>query len=135
MALERARREELWLIESLLQGGETDGVIGGRARKNLRQVPSMIYWQGLARWGVRCVSGTREQWARAVARSSGLVLDDDGETVVTEPSWWHSGLPEPPESWPDEQSLELHPFEAEYLRHAATAATSQIGSTAAHWQE
>ena len=115
-ALERARREELRLIEFLLEGGETDGVIGGRARKNLRQVPSMIYWQGLARWGIRRVSGTREQWARAVARSSGPALDDDGQTVITGASWWHPGLPEPPESWPDERSLELHPSEAEYLR-------------------
>ena len=115
-ALERARREELRLIEFLLEGGEIDGVIGGRARKNLRQVPSMIYWQGLARWGIRRVSGTREQWARAVARSSGPALDDDGQTVITGASWWHPGLPEPPDSWPDERSLELHPSEAEYLR-------------------
>lgn len=115
-ALDRARREELRLIESLLEGGETDGVIGGRARKNLRQVPSMIYWQGLARWGIRRMSGTREQWARAVARSNGPALDDDGQAVIAGAYWWHSGLPEPPESWPDERSLELHPTEARYLR-------------------
>ncbi len=114
-ALERARREELRLIESLLAGGETDGIIGGRARRNLRQVPSMIYWQGLARWGIRRVSGTREQWARAVARSGEPALDDDGQEVDAA-SWWHAGLPEPPQSWPDEHSLELHSSEAEYLR-------------------
>lgn len=115
-ALERSRREELRLIESLLKGGEMDGVIGGRARKNLRQVPSMIYWQGLARWGIRRMSGTREQWARAVARSDGPAVDDDGQAVIPGASWWHSGLPEPPDSWPDERSLELHPTEAQYLR-------------------
>ena len=64
-ALERARREELRLIEFLLQGGETDGVIGGRARKNLRQVPSMIYWQGRAVGHPACVRN-----ARAVGSSS-----------------------------------------------------------------
>ncbi len=52
-ALERTRRKELQLIETLLQAGEKDGVIGSSARANLRQVPSMIYWQGLARWRIR----------------------------------------------------------------------------------
>jgi hypothetical protein len=115
-ALERARREELRLIEALLDAGDNDGVIGGRARKNLRQVPSMIYWQGLARWGIRRASGTREQWGRSVARSAGLAADDDGQLVVLGASWWHSGLPEPPDGWPHEASLRLRLVEAEYLR-------------------
>src|SRR4051794_12632184 len=34
-ALERSRRHELALIEALLQSDDTDGVIGGRARKDL----------------------------------------------------------------------------------------------------
>src|SRR4051794_14117809 len=55
-ALERARQEELRLIEALLSADDDhDGVIGGRARRGLRQVPSMIYWQGLTRWGIRRV--------------------------------------------------------------------------------
>jgi Family of unknown function (DUF6361) len=115
-ALDRARRDELRLIEALLDAGDDDGVIGGRARKNLRQVPSMIYWQGLARWGIRRVSGTREQWGRAISRSAGVAADDDGQLVATGPSWWHSGLPEPPEGWPHEASLRLRLVEAEYLR-------------------
>ena len=81
-ALDRARRDELRLIEALLDAGDDDGVIGGRARRNLRQVPSMIYWQGLARWGIRRVSGTREQWGRSVTRSAGLAADDDGQLVA-----------------------------------------------------
>src|SRR5688500_12111298 len=43
--LQRARREELQLVEVLMDAGERDGVIGSLARKNLRQLPSMIYWQ------------------------------------------------------------------------------------------
>jgi Family of unknown function (DUF6361) len=115
-ALERARSEELRLIEALLEAGENDGVIGGRVRKNLRQVPSMIYWQGLARWGIRRAAGTREQWGRAVSRSMGTAVDDDGQVVGTGSLWWHSGLPEPPEDWPQTAQLGLRGEEADYLR-------------------
>lgn len=115
-ALERARRRELQLIEPLLQAGDSDGVIGSSAKAKLRQVPSMIYWQGLRRWGIRRVDGTREQWGRAVARSTGTAVDDDGQTVTTAAAWWHASLPEPPPDWPDAASLTLRPEEAEYLR-------------------
>jgi Family of unknown function (DUF6361) len=115
-ALERTRRRELQLIEPLLQAGETDGVIGSSARANLKQVPSMIYWQGLARWGIRRVEGTREQWGRAVMRSHGTAIDDDGQTVNATASWWHASLPDAPPDWPDNASLALRAEEAEYLR-------------------
>jgi hypothetical protein len=115
-ALERSRRRELQLIDPLIQSGETDGVIGSSARGNLKQLPSMIYWQGLARWGIRRVEGTREQWGRMVTRSRGTTLDDDGQTVTTSPSWWHTSLPDPPEDWPEGASMALLPEEAEYLR-------------------
>ena len=114
--LERARREELRLIESLLDAGENDGVIGGRVRKKLRQVPSMIYWQGLARWGIRRSAGTREQWGREVSRSTGPAIDDDGQIVRFGNVWWHAGLPEPPEDWPESAELALRQEEADYLR-------------------
>ena len=106
-ALERTRRKELQLIEPLLQAGEKDGVIGSSARANLRQVPSMIYWQGLARWGIRRVEGTREQWGRAVMRSQGTAIDDDGQTVNATASWWHASLPDPPPGWPETASLDV----------------------------
>lgn len=115
-ALERTRRQELQLIDPLLRAGEQDGVIGSSAGAKLRQVPSMIYWQGLARWGIRRVEGTREQWGRAVARSHGTAVDDDGQVVDTTASWWHAGLPEPPLDWPEGASLTLRAEEADYLR-------------------
>jgi hypothetical protein len=115
-ALERTRRRELQLIGPLLQAGEADGVIGSSARANLKQVPSMIYWQGLARWGIRRVEGTREQWGRAVMRSQGTAIDDDGQTVDATASWWHATLPDPPPGWPETASLTLRAEEADYLR-------------------
>lgn len=80
-ALEHTRRRELQLIEALLAADDTDGVIGARVRKDLRQVPSMIYWSGPERWGIRRKAGSREQWSRSVARSEQLALDDDGQVV------------------------------------------------------
>jgi hypothetical protein len=115
-ALERTRRKELQLVESLLRAGETDGVIGSSARGNLKQVPSMIYWHGLVRWGIRQVEGTREQWGRAMMRSRGTAIDDDGQTVNAAASWWHASLPDPPPDWPERASLTLRPEEAEYRR-------------------
>lgn len=118
-ALERARRGELQLIEALLACSDeesNDGIIGAYARRDLQQLPSMIYWQGLARWGIRRVAGTREQWARTVARSGGRAIDDDGQVVDTDASWWHASLPEPPGDWPAQASLRLRQCEADYLR-------------------
>jgi Family of unknown function (DUF6361) len=139
-ALERTRRKELQLIDPLLHAGETDGVIGSSARANLRQVPSMIYWQGLARWGIRRVQGTREQWGRAVARSHGTAVDDDGQTVNATASWWHASLPEPPSDWPEKASLTLRAEEADYLRerireHCAGTMLAALVERRAAWAE
>jgi len=76
----------------------------------------MIYWQGLARWGIRRIEGTREQWGRTIARSHGTAIDDDGQTVNATASWWHASLPDPPAGWPEGASLTLRGEEADYLR-------------------
>src|SRR5262245_19340307 len=51
-----ARREEIRLIDSPADAGETDGVIGIEARSRLKRLPSNVYWQGLAAWGLRTLS-------------------------------------------------------------------------------
>jgi Family of unknown function (DUF6361) len=114
-AVDHARWRELRMIDALLESPDQDGVIGARARRQLQQVPSMIYWQGLGRWGIRRIEGTREQWARAVLRSGEPAWDDDGQ-LVERNSWWHEALPAPPEDWPDHAELTLRPAEAAYLR-------------------
>lgn len=40
------------LIDSLLAGGETEGVMGNVARKNLKRLPSDVYWTALRSWGL-----------------------------------------------------------------------------------
>jgi hypothetical protein len=113
--LEQTRRDELRLIDSLLKSGDQEGVIGARARQNLQQVPSLIYWQGLGRWKIRRREGTREQWARSLLRAEAPARDDDGE-LVDQNLWWDRGLPSPPGDWPQNATLALRPAEASYLR-------------------
>jgi hypothetical protein len=109
---------ERQLIEVLLTGDDTDGVIGARARGGLRQLPSMIYWSGLAAWGIRTRKGTREQWARLAGKqaSGGADVTDDGDSAGGSVSWWHDNLYEPPDDFPAQASLELRAGEAQYLR-------------------
>lgn len=109
--LGRSRKAELALIGALAEAGETDGVIGGRAGTQLKQLPSMIYWQGLERWGIRRRRGTREQWARSTRRHEAT---DDGDRLGPL-SWWHDNLVDPPEDFPQCASLLLTRAEAQYL--------------------
>ena len=44
------RNLEFRLITSLLAGGELQGVIGNRARNNLKRLPSGMYWAALGSW-------------------------------------------------------------------------------------
>lgn len=117
-AIEHVRWHELRTIDALLADGDRDGVIGGRVGQGLRQLPSMIYWSGLGRLGIRHSDGTREQWSRAVERGLVVTHDDDGQVVLgdSRTSWWDAGLPEPPEGFPQEVSLHLRPQDGEYVR-------------------
>jgi hypothetical protein len=122
-ALERASAHELRLIDVLVadvdqrSDGDRTGIIGWRAGRNLRQLPSMIYWSGLERLGIRRAAGTREQWSRATAAGVRVAYDADGQMVADGArSWWDPGLPDPPEGFPDVASLRLRPQDAEYLR-------------------
>lgn len=123
---ERARREEVTLIECLIESGETEGVIGIEARKTLKRLPSSVYWQGLGRWGIRLFPGSIEQYNRSLdglySRSSRLVRDDDGEPVGDgRRRNWHTSLPTPPAEFPQDASFQLTIVEAEYLRERVLA--------------
>lgn len=123
---ERARREEIALIDTLVDSGEKDGVIGIEARKTLKRLPSSVYWQGLTRWGIRLYPGSIDQYHRSLdgfyLGSSRAEQDDDGEPVgVSRRRNWHSGLPRRPESFPQGASFRLTRVEAEYLRERVLA--------------
>jgi hypothetical protein len=115
--LDRTRTTELALAQVLASGDDTDGVIGIRAGKDLKQLPSMIYWSGLERWGIRRRRGSREQWARS---ERGTHVNDDGERIGAL-GWWHDNLVGPPPGFPAVASLTMRSIDAEYLAERITS--------------
>lgn len=103
----KARREEVRLIQALLDTGDTEGVIGKEARERLQRLPSTIYWQGLERWGIRT--------ARVSLRAYHRALEGAAFSV------WHADLPAAPPDFPRRTDLALTLAEAEFLRDMITA--------------
>lgn len=104
----RARELEVATIQALLQGSDDDeGIIGRNSRAATKQLPSFIYWGGLARWQIRAFAGTRQEYVASLAqrRARADAPHDD--------PW--PGLPPEPDGVFDETTLQLPPAEAEFL--------------------
>lgn len=120
-----ARQREMALIYALERGGEQTGVIGIDARDRLQRLPSNIYWQGLAAWGIRLFHGSQEQYHRSFA-SLPVVQhrnrrNDDGEPVDGRVfANWHADLPSPPAAWLQQVDFRLSADEAVYLQERIT---------------
>lgn len=120
---DRARRDEIALIDALLEAedAEQGGIIGARARRSLKRLPSMVYWQGLGRLGIRRFPGGRDQYHRSLdgyyGRTSTTVRNDDGEAIeYGNVRNWDNRMPAAPAGFPKICSLSLTRDEAEYLR-------------------
>lgn len=117
----RSRDEEIALIEVLVRSDDSSGVIGERARHNLKRLPSNIYWQGLGRWGIRLFPGSQDQYFRSLdscyVSGDRSRRNDDGEPMEGKVLRnWHSGIPPAPKDFPRNVSLSLTVIEAKYLR-------------------
>lgn len=99
--LDHARGLEIRLIEALIVGGETIGVIGSEARERLKRLPSDVYWAGLLTLGIRTAPGNRMD---CLARTA----DPDGH--------WAAGLPDAPADLLDRTSFTLTRDEAGFLK-------------------
>ena len=135
---QQARRWQAALARALAVGGEGDaaGVIGIQAGEQLQRPPSVVYWSGLSRWGIRTFSGSLEQYHLSFDHLSqdarrGL-RSDDGEGELIEPGRrnWHGGLPAAPSGLFESTSFELSRQEAEYLQERIL--TSASGTFLAH---
>lgn len=63
----RARRYEILLIYSLLEGSdELTRIIGNSAKDSLQRLPSSIYWAGLYKWKLRLFDGSQDQYHRQI---------------------------------------------------------------------
>ena len=113
----RLRQDETRLIDCLRHLGPGKGVIGYQAGRNLKRMPSSIYWGALWEWGVRRVSlglGEYGQRAAALGRYRAARDDDGNVTDITQSVW--APLPSPPRDFLQaEISFELRPDEARTL--------------------
>ena len=113
----RLRHDEALLIDRLRHLGPGKGVIGYRAGRNLKRMPSDIYWGGLWDWGLRRLPlglGEYAQRAAALGRYR-AARDDDGNVTDRTGSMW-APLPGPPEGFLETDiSFDLTREEAETL--------------------
>ena len=98
----RLRHYEAQLIDCLRHLGPGQGVIGYRAGRNLKRMPSDIYWGGLWEWGLRRLPlGLWEYAERAAALGRyRAARDDDGSVTDPSSSMW-APLPPAPEGFLD----------------------------------
>ncbi len=109
------------LTNSIIGSEDSEGVFGKRSRKNLKRLPSSVYWQGLGRWGIRLFPGSQSRYHHSLDSFYGANAHtgrtDDGEPLddVTPPNW-HEGLPPESPGFLKRSSFMLSKVEAEYLR-------------------
>src|SRR5215212_9695414 len=98
----RARELQGRLVQSLKAGGEGSnaGVIGIDAGENIQRLPSVIYWQGLRRWGIRLFEGSTERYHASLDRfyreEQAPKLSEGGELLDRADRNWFGSIPSPP---------------------------------------
>lgn len=125
-----AQHVEGQVTESLKRKAPGAGVIGAEVGAAVQRPASDVYWQGVGRWRIRSFRGSRERYHRWLDRqrvtpfvdSTELSEPEDSESPIERGSRWHSGLPEAPSAFPELESLNLLPIEAEYLKERILAA-------------
>ena len=115
---DRLRNDEARLIDCLRHLGANQGVIGYNAGRNLKRMPSEVYWGGLGAWGIRRLDlSLRDYWKRASAlgRRVGHERDDDGNATRQSVLMWSADPPVPDNFLQHDISFELDPEEAQFL--------------------
>ena len=130
-AAQVGREHEIRLTDALLAGcpDGTQGIIGREAREQLKQLPRVVYWNGVAAMGIRRFPGSIRQYFqsldgyyRRVRREVGK--EDDADAVGPGAQNWDPSLPDPPDGWESELSLELTTDESLYLIDRAQTSLS-----------
>lgn len=117
-----ARELEFDLSEALVRGEETRDVIGRLAGRNLKRLPSSVYWAGLHTLGIRSMPGTQSAFLSYGPES---LKDHDLKL-------WTRDLPKAPEDLFQRASFALARGEADFLRDriASNARSSLLNELA-----
>lgn len=116
-ASEAGKREKV-LSGTLVKAEDRRGAYG----KDLKRLPSSIYWAGLGSWGIRRIPHlSQEEYYRCIndicahkPNESVAVYGDDDEENDAEPVW-RRGLPDMPSGFPDQADFALTRTEAEFI--------------------
>jgi hypothetical protein len=122
------KRLEYRLITSLMAGGENLGVIGNRARNDLKRMPSVAYWSALGVWGIRTRDFSSDgffrrqlDYRRLVRRTT--TTDDPEARVLLPETGLDPYLPESPEDLLSAADFKLLLKEEQYLSEHIAALT------------
>lgn len=127
------RKEEIRLINALLESDDTDGVIGKVSRDKLKRLPSSVYWNGLRTWRIFEQNLTLDEYHRQFEyfreAADGARDDDrqllDGSTRRD----WHPALPVPPDDFP-KVTFKLRAIDRAFLTERITLS---VGSSLLAW--
>ena len=113
----RLRHDEAQLIDCLRHLGTNQGVIGYAAGRDLKRMPSEIYWGGLGAWGIRRLDlGLAEYGRRASTLGRiGNEHDDDGNVTTRSVSMWQVDRALPDDFLRSDIGFELDAEEAQFL--------------------
>jgi hypothetical protein len=112
-AIDRGRKLELGLSQTLLDAGETQGIIGKVAGKDLKRLPSAAYWAAIRTYGLLSVNSSLETYCRSIPllRQSETVFE---EAQRSQRQVWR--LPPCRDNFADEGvSLEFKAAEAHFM--------------------
>ena len=114
---ERLRQDEAKLIDCLRHLGANQGVIGYTAGRDLKRMPSEVYWGGLGVWGIRRLDLSLPEYGKRIS-SLGRIRherDDDGNVTRQSMLMWPVDPPVPDDFLQSDITFELDPAEAQFL--------------------
>lgn len=114
---DQLRNDEALLIDCLRHLGPNQGVIGRNAGRDLKRMPSAVYWGGLGSWGIRRHDLSLAEYGRRAASFGRLKpeRDDDGNAANRSMPMWARVPPPPDDFLHGEISFELKQVEAQFL--------------------
>jgi hypothetical protein len=115
---------EFQLVDALIKGGESQGVIGRVAGRTLQRTASSVYWGLLSKWrifepGFTVQAFFDRQILREQQRKAPRA-DDPEVGLDLAPTGIDEALPEPPSGLLRSTDFTLRPEDEQFLRHAIT---------------